>query len=818
VENSYNDAFTLYLNETGKHTGKFRGQIQLSNSTIPQYGFIKVLAQGDTVQIRETISNNRAVVSYRQPSEPNIFYGIKFTTNITGNILKTDSLVLESNVFIKLSGNDPNPNIVDLVRVIIKNSRTGDTIVKVLYENSQGAYTGSFYLTAYTNGTLGYLGGLAGDVIVISNYSYSVFDTNQITMPGEPGTLNNLRFMNSDYTAELTGNIPPQSELKVEANGIDRNSLTIDTIQCYVKSNLDNSGISFVLTETTNNSGKYRGAISIGNYSDASLVVIKAFNTGDTIEIFKTVNGVLYNDLIAVQNSISPQILNYFDFVSFNDYTSIEGEVLPSEKIGVSVIGVDANSNSIDTVNISVYSVLNNDTIIFDAYETSKNSGIFRGIFELSPISTNATLKILKSGFGDTITGFVSDSTVVFDNLRVTIPSPPTAINSLIFMEENYSVSIGDYSDAYSKIFIEATGLDNNPYYRDTKAAVCYSTYDTIIVLLTETAKNSGIFRGYIELNNFSFETLNYIKAYKNGDTAAVYCGGKYDTVTVFLTASPATIISISIKEDENGLTNKTNLLTIGDAVYVEVVAVDANPLTIDTIPMRASVNASDFIEFVVIETGKNSNRYRGKFKIEKLSNDTIDELGVDYGDTLTIKSALTSDSITAHITIPQSPILINELIYTDKTYNEAWPKINQVNFGYEVFIRLTASDLNELTEDTFGVILYTLGENASDSVDYIYNLILKETGKHTGVFKGSVSLDVVKSVSQNRCKTKQGSFLALIPGDTPAEKISNVNSELANRAVDTIQTATPKPPTEFISVSLKKSSMFTDIKYSPIV
>ncbi|HPG30711.1 MAG TPA: hypothetical protein PLQ81_08010, partial [bacterium] len=178
VENSYNDAFTLYLNETGKHMGKFRGQIQLSNSTIPQYGFIKVLAQGNTVQIRETISNNRAVVSYRQPSEPNIFYGIKFTTNITGNILKTDSLVLESNVFIKLSGNDPNPNIVDLVRVIIKNSRTGDTIVKVLYENSQGAYTGSFYLTAYTNGTLGYLGGLAGDVIVISNYSYSVFDTN----------------------------------------------------------------------------------------------------------------------------------------------------------------------------------------------------------------------------------------------------------------------------------------------------------------------------------------------------------------------------------------------------------------------------------------------------------------------------------------------------------------------------------------------------------------------------------------------------------------------------------------------------------------
>ncbi|MBP7653603.1 hypothetical protein KA977_09285, partial [Candidatus Dependentiae bacterium] len=817
VESKY-DSFNINLIETGKNTGLYRGYIKVTNSTVPQNQYIKVLVSGDTVQIKESISNNTAIITYRQPSEPNTFYGIEFVIDNFSNQTKNDSLILESNAYIKLSANDPNQNILDLVRIIIKNIRTGDTITKILYEQSPGIYTGNFYLTTYTNGTIGYLGAYYGDSITVYNILDSISDTLQVAVPSGPAALNNLRFMNYSYLSELTGYIPASSQLYIEANGLDGNSLTVDTMECYVKSNLDNAGIIVVLTETEKNSGRYRGIVNTGNYSDTVSQVINSFNNGDTVGIYKTINGMTFYDEISIQNSVSPVIVNYLEFKTFVTLEVIEGEILPTDQIIVEAIAVDRNSNSIDTLNASIYSAINNDTIIFDLYETSRNSGVFRNSFELSQNYTNQTLKILKASFGDTITGYISDSTVINDVLKVTVPSPPTVINSLRFMEEFYQIEKGEYTDAYTKIYVEITATDNNPYYQDTKQAICYSTYDSITIILTETGKNNGVFRGFIELNNFTFETLNYIKAYKNGETVSVYCGNKYDTVTLFLTSSPISVISINIKESIDYLTNKTDLLTIGDNVFVEIIAVDANPLTKDTMTMRAQVTASDYIEFTAVETEKNSNRYRGFFRLTTLSNDTIDELGVNYGDTLRIIAAATNDSITANITIPMSPAFYNELIFTQADYNNAWLDINQVNFGYTVYIRMTASDFNPLTSDTFGVILYTLGQTGSDSVEYIYNLTLLETGKHTGIFQGNAVLDVVKSVAQNRCKTKQGTYIILVPGDTLAENVKNINSELINNAVDTLQTATPKPPTDFISATLKTDAFFTGIKYSPII
>ena len=250
------------------------------------------------------------------------------------------------------------------------------------------------------------------------------------------------------------------------------------------------------------------------------------------------------------------------------------------------------------------------------------NSGIFRNSIKTGQ-TTNQTQFIIKAVFGDTIVVLVPDTPSINDHVKVTVPSPPLNINSLRFVNQSFSEQASDITDVYQTLYIELTAADLNPFYADTASVIVQSTYDSIIISLKETNKHTGFFHGSISLNDYSFALLNIVKAYRNGDTVVIRAGNEIDTITIFRTVSPSTIVSIVPKTDLY-ISNRVELYALEEEVLIEVAAIDANPNTTDTIQMVVYANRKpmDKVYFTLIETTKNSNIYRGKFRLTGLSND----------------------------------------------------------------------------------------------------------------------------------------------------------------------------------------------------
>ncbi|HOK39452.1 MAG TPA: FlgD immunoglobulin-like domain containing protein [bacterium] len=755
--------------------------------------------------------------------------------NVYNDITFIDSSIQQVTVgtqfYLKAETNAPTTPTIPPDFFYVTIIHTSDLTDTITIKLTQDAYDSKAYKSSVitivpegsSNSSLNYIGVKANSGELIKFFYNGIeYDSLIVTISTGPIMLNNLNFMASDYSSILSGAVPAFSTLYIEANGTDGNELTIDTLLIHCTSTLDLSGIKIELLETGNNTGKYRGFIYLDVFSDTNLKRIKAYNNDDIIYISSEVNQIIRSDSISIKLSQPPSTILLINFKEENYTTNINREILPDEKLYIEAIGEDSNNLTIDTIGVIIANINQQDSIIITLTETNSNSGKFRGIAELSTV-TNNTLNRLKANFGDTIIVYPILNNNISNTIFITVPHSPQIIQSLNFMNSSYSLPAGEYTNSYTKLYIELTAIDLNQFYPDTVEINVSSTYDNIVITLTETGKNTGIFRGFLNLNNYTYQKLNTIKAYQNGDTIIINKNNYFDTITIQTTASPTNIIAINVKIDENSDINKITEYAIDEFVYVEVIVEDLNPLTIDILEMQAysSSNSNDIINFNLTEISNDSGIFRGKFKITTLSNDTVDELKANYGDTIYIgklSSADINDTIQIKVTIPKPPRSINLLQFTTTNYQNEWPDYLQVNMGDNIYIRATATDENELINDTVGVILYTL--DTSDTPEYIYNLILTETGKHTGIYTGYVKLDQVNKLpALNQMKTTLGATIILSFGDTPYFILSpNELNYLIQNCYDTIQTVKPIPPTKFLAIRLKDSSNFSDNKYSPIM
>lgn len=823
----YGDSIIVYLIETDVNSGKYRGYVDIDNFSYSSLNKIKALLNSDTIGIMDNISNNKKIVNIQTPTEPTAIIKIELKTDAGYSQTKTDSLVINENLYVEMIAVDLSPYTSDRARVTIKNNTTQDSIYIFLQEVSSGIFRGSFQITDFTSQTNGQIEARYGDGISLLQYNTpNVFNTYYLTVPKPPIFINNINFMNS-YYSQIAGNkVLPNSILYVEVNGLDGNNKTIDTFSIKVNSISLNSVYDTIyvqLLETVNNTGKYRGQFSISNYTSDFYDVICAYQKGETVIISENINNHI--DSVIIDYATIPDTIVTLNVFKLDG--SAAQNVLDNEQLKIVIIAIDKNPLWRDTTQALIKNISNNnDSIYLTLIETADNSGRFEGIFSTKLFFTSQTNNAIGVKFGDTIVvSSVTDNSKI-DTVTITIPLSPINIHSIVLMDKEFTYLLSNYTKPYIEIGVRLIAEDRNAYYPDTINVIvsnnAYSTAgETILLELKEISNNSGEFRNTFFLDNYTYNILRTIKSYQSGDSVLVMepQSQKSDSIAIKTSLSPDTIISINVKTDNTYLFNYTGEYTDKDIVYIEVVASDLNPDIEDTLQIKAysisgsETTSNDIIHITLIETEKNSNRFQGTFKITELSNDTLDELKVDYGDTIIIAYDDTN-FISVKMTIPKGPITYNQLIFTDDGYTKKWPIYVQVNFGDRIYVRFTGTDGNPLTIDTVAVNLFTITTGA-DSLSYLYRLELNETLRNSGIYTGSVLLDVISAVTQGRMKTRQGAYIVMNTADTYP---GHTDLRVVENAQDTLQTATSKAPNVFLNVSLKTKDDFTQVKYSPIL
>jgi len=349
----------------------------------------------------------------------------------------SEEILPGSLLYIEVLAEDLNPVTADTISVSLINnnipvSNSGSSIPVILVEtdNNSGKFQGTAQLGSATNKTAAVLKAVYGDSITA--HALTKDDTVYVTTPAAPVYLDNLRFMSSGFSSELTGDITSSITLYVEANGTDGNELTADTLEVYCSSPESSINITTVLTESGNNTGKYQGSFELKTYTDDSLDYLQAEDTGSIILIraVNSLGGDTQEDTVTIQIPTSPASVTIIHFKTAGYASILTGEILPTAVLHIEASAVDLNANTSDT--LLLYLINNNIpvsnsgcSIPVTLVETNSNSGIFQGTAQLGD-ATNKTQGILKAGYGNSITAY---STGKADTVFITTPSMPSTFS-----------------------------------------------------------------------------------------------------------------------------------------------------------------------------------------------------------------------------------------------------------------------------------------------------------------------------------------------------------------------------------------------------
>nr|HPG31713.1 hypothetical protein [bacterium] len=255
---------------------------------------------GDIISL--TLYNDtlvRASATVGTPKSPDFLYALNAykSSGQSSPLQNFGDIENNSTIYLEAIGDYGNSAIADTTSVKIENITKfpSEYIILTLTESgiNTGKYYGNFRLEEFTNMTRGEIGVAPGDSIriVLNDLNCDTTLMNpypryiKVAAIKQPANLNSLRFMKPDYSAELTGSVPLEYTLYIEARGADGSELTIDTMSCKASSNEDTQGISVELIETEKNSGQYRGYFKLMNFSDDVRKFLKATVSGCSVVI-----------------------------------------------------------------------------------------------------------------------------------------------------------------------------------------------------------------------------------------------------------------------------------------------------------------------------------------------------------------------------------------------------------------------------------------------------------------------------------------------------------------------------------------------------
>ncbi|MBM4066125.1 MAG: carboxypeptidase regulatory-like domain-containing protein, partial [Planctomycetes bacterium] len=315
------------------------------------------------------------------------------------------------------------------------------------------------------------------------------------------------------------------------------------------------------------------------------------------------------------------------------------------------------------------------------------------------------------------------------------------------------------------------------------------SSTNTVDVLLTETGKNTGTFKGTFKLtgnsgsstdnNGDTNVTVPFIKA-SNGDTITIYYNDSPSSSNDNNLASYTTVALNASGGTGAMSTDKSQAFLNGDSVVVTLIDNDLNTTSSKdngTVKLQSSSDSTVSVAaFVLGENATNSGTFVGTFQTGQTSSS---------GTTPTVRAV--ANGTIAVIYQDSSPATDISTVVTTK------------NFGAE----LTVTESVAL-EGNASVSLYDAETNSSITTANIVNVNVKsstdstgttlrltETGNNTGTFLGTIAVSASDTLVNTRVKAATGDTVTVSFTDNPdADGSISVVTDTAS--VGSVATPTP--------------------------
>jgi len=344
VKSSISDplGINVYLYETGLHTGIYTNSILLSVNSSSVYRKIAATRVGEIVTVTDTVSSNTnnliiantplgLIDDFDDGADPNEADGNIFNLNngshSYNNTIRDYSPIVTNGYSLQINFSSANDGAalyisgfnaskyaqISFAKKGINGSedigirlkdRNGNSAVQTINNIGSNWSVSTYNLTSFSG------------VNITNLYSIEFYAT------GGSGTfyIDDVKFLNpnpissvtiysSDYTTDMT-NAKIGDQIYIQLKAIITNTNTIDNTIVVLKSDTDSTnGIRIQLTETSRNSGIYRGVATIGEYtSDPAdqiaahpgnyVYVIASGNTSATDKVFIMPNQIAYFEII----------------------------------------------------------------------------------------------------------------------------------------------------------------------------------------------------------------------------------------------------------------------------------------------------------------------------------------------------------------------------------------------------------------------------------------------------------------------------------------------------------------------------------------
>jgi len=570
-----------------------------------------------------------------------------------------------------------------------------------------------------------------------------------------------MAFLQSDYSTPMT-TAQVGGTLYIQMNGDDINSGAVGAVSVTLTSTSDPAGFTMTLTETGATTGILRGTATLATATNGPARQLKA-DVGGTITV-SSITKLVKTATLTVAPS-APATITELDIKSDNTYTtSLTDTVDIGSTLYLQVLAADANPLSTDITTVHITSTTDAAGIDVNLYETGRNTGIFRGTATVSN-SSNNSLDYIAAVNADTITVRSNTNPAFFDTCQIK-NQPPTAIYSLTLYQSNYTTPLTT-APGGTTVYIEVVGQDGNSYSQDrTTVNVKSSITDPlgIGVQVVETSAYSGVFRGSVTLKAASNSVLREVGAASPGEIITATSDDdptKFKTLTVQNTPPPS-ITGLDVKTDATYSTSLSYGLKVGQTIYMEITAPDANPQTMDTtvVTLKSSATDPGGISITLTQTSPTSTTFRGTATIKPASNASARQIGANAGETITIASVTDPTKSDIVNVVSTNPTSITSLTFmTNDTFSAPLP--GSVAVGDNLYIEVVAVDLNPESRDQTTVYVISTSDPTGITVT------LTESGINTGEFDGVAT---VSSISNETTAEIKG-----VTGDTVTAK-STVN------------------------------------------
>ncbi len=518
------------------------------------------------------------------------------------------------------------------------------------------------------------------------------------------------------------------------ANG---NSGAADTLSVTITTELEGDNETVTLTETGPSTGIFEGSIRLD--------LAHALSGNGTVETWQASGPPHeFDTLTARYGSLSDTVGTTGSRTWFVnaagqpvEYFAINGRAY------IRVEDHNANQNDLgfDTTQVTVNSLWQGDQELVTLLEVGKNTGVFQGSVQLrqafsSPTPGDGELAVTT---GEAIRATHSDSF----NFTVSAGEAEIQYTAVEFIDREGRPTSELPEGGAVRIRVFQYNQEGSPYQPDTTDVEVFSRYgaDREIVQLTETGEATHVFEGSVASAfapaGSGSQGNNRLEVSNSGSPA--YLGDEVRVVS-YDTEAHARTVGSSVRFLD-GYNRETAVYAVGDRVFVRVEDHNLNsPQTRDTTQADLAVNSGDLEAVTLTETGFDTGVFEGSIASASGSAATQDGvLQVGVGSEIT---ASHFNAFTPTASVARASVAGGSVLFIDDAGQPAASYLE----SSRAYVRVvdTFANGSPVVTDTLAVTITTELEVDNET------LTLTETGPSTGIFEGSIRLDLAHALSGN--------------------------------------------------------------------